>query len=113
MTNITAEVEAWVKDEIRQQRLGEEFGVAVTFGPAQVQTPQGVVQVPGWMLLLTARNPLLTEGPLYHGPVPIGAPRPVEDAVRAEVVKGLAALRDLAASKLAGGNGRPAVIAPA
>lgn len=103
--NIVREIEVWVQDEIRKQRLGEEFGFAVNLGAAAVQTPRGMAQMPMWMLLITARNPLLTEGPLFHGPVPIGFPRPAEQIVRAEVAKGLNALRDLSASKLATGNG--------
>jgi hypothetical protein len=106
MTDITAEVTGWVAGEIAKQRFGEDFGYAVSLGLAAVQTPQGVAQVPMWTLLITARNPLLKEGPLYHGPVPIGTPRPEEKNVRAEVTNGLKALRDLAASKLSAGNGR-------
>jgi hypothetical protein len=103
--NIVTQAETWIEDEIAKQRFGEEFGFAVIMGSAAVQTPQGIGQVPMWMLLITARNPLVKEGPLYHGPVPIGFPQPQEKHVRAEVAKGLRALRDLAASRLATTNG--------
>lgn len=105
-TDIGAEVLGWVLDEITRQAFGEEYGAAVTLGAAQVMTPAGPGMVPAWTMLLTARNPLLKEGPLYHGPVPVGGPRPVEAEVRAAAAEGLRQLRDLAASKLAGGNGK-------
>jgi hypothetical protein len=62
------------------------------------------------MLLLTARSPLLKEGPMYHGPVPVGAPKPDEAEVRAQVADGIRQLRELAASKLAGSNGHARVV---
>jgi hypothetical protein len=102
--DIKAQVELWVISEIKKQGLGEDFGFAVTWGPAPVQTPQGVVVVPAWHLLLTCRNPLLGEGELYHMGQ-LGAPRPKEADVRREVASGVRQLRDLAASKLAGSNG--------
>ena len=105
-TDIQAEVLGWVLDEIDKQRMSEEFAAAVTFGPATAQGPEGSFQVPVWTLMITTRNPLLGQGPLYHGPVSIGSPRPEEKAVRDEVADGLRQLRDLAASKLAGSNGR-------
>jgi hypothetical protein len=103
----------WVLDEVGKQALGQDYGAAVTFAPSPVQTPAGIQVIPAWFLLVTARNPILREGPLYHGPVPMspGAPRPVEAEVRAAVADGLRQLRDLAASKLAGGNGRGPVLA--
>lgn len=105
-TDIQAEVLGWVLDEIGRQAFGEDFGAAVTLGAVQVMTPQGPGMIPAWQMLLTARNPVLKEGPLCHGPVPVGGPRPVEAEVRAAVADGLRKLRDLAASKLAGGNGK-------
>lgn len=104
-TDITAQVTAWAADEISKQALGEEYGFAVTLGVAVMQTPQGPAQLPMWTLLITARNPLLGEGPLYHGPVPVGSPRPEEKDVRAEVTKGLDMLRGLAVAKVSGLNG--------
>jgi len=109
-SDIQAEALGWALDEIGKQRFGEDFGAAVTLQGAAVQTPQGPASVPMWTLLLTARNPLLKGGPLYHGPVPVGSPRPAEDVVRAEVTKGLQLLRNLAASQLAGSNGHAKVI---
>lgn len=110
MTDIHAEVLGWVLDEIGRQRMGEEFGAAVTWAPMPAQTPQGVITVPGWLLLITARNPLLGEGPLHHM-ANLGAPRPVEESTRKEVASGLRMLRDLAASKLAGSNGHAPALA--
>jgi len=106
MTDIVAEVSGWVADEIGRQALGEEYAHAVTLGQAAMQAPQGVMPVPQFMLLITTRNPLLGEGPLFHGPVPVGFPRPGEQFVRAQVAEGLRLLRQLASSKLAGGNGK-------
>jgi hypothetical protein len=105
MTDISAEVTGWVADEIGKQRFGEDYGYAVMLAPSMLQTPQGPAQVPMWALLITARSPLLGQGPMYHGPVPLGVARPAEDEVRAQVTKGLKALRDLAASQLASANG--------
>jgi hypothetical protein len=48
---------------------------------------------------------VLGEGPLYHGPVPVGSPAPVEAEVRAQVTEGIRLLRELGRSKLATGNG--------
>lgn len=104
--DIQAQVLGWVLDEIAGQCFGEDYGAAVTFGVVPMQGPAGAQAVPAWLLLITARSPLLGQGPLYHGPVGIGAPAPVEADVRAEVTRGLRALRELAASKLAGSNGR-------
>lgn len=103
--NIAREAEAWAEDEIGKQRFGEDYAYALTLGQAAVQTPRGPQPVPAWMLLLTARNPIVTEGPLYHGPVPVGSPKPVEAEVRAQIAEGIRLLRQLATSKLAGGNG--------
>jgi hypothetical protein len=103
--NIAHEAEGWAEDEISRQRFGEDYDYAISLGRAMAQTPQGPRPVPMWMLFLTARNPMLGEGPLYHGPVPVGAPKPVEAEVRAQVAEGLRLLRELAASKLAGANG--------
>lgn len=105
--DIHAEVLGWVLDEIGKQRLGEEFAAAVQLGAAQVMTQAGPSMMPAWTMLITARSPLLGQGPMYHGPVPVGGPRPVEDEVRAAVADGLRQLRNLAASKLAGANGKP------
>lgn len=102
--DIRAQVELWVIDEIKKQGLGEEYGFAVTWGPAPVQAPQGVVLVPAWQLLLTCRNPMVGEGELYHL-AQLGAPRPKDADVRREVAGGVRQLRDLAASKIAGSNG--------
>jgi hypothetical protein len=106
VSDIHAEVLGWVLDEIGKQALGEDYGVAVQLGGVQVMTPQGPGMVPAWQLLITGRNPLLGEGPLFHGPVPVGGPRPVEAEVRAAATEGLRQLRVLAASKLAGSNGK-------
>ena len=112
MDDIHAEVLGWVLDQIGKQAFSEDYGAAVSFGAAPLQTPQGQRIVPVWTLLITARNPLLGQGPLFHGPVPIGSPRPVEADVRAAVTEGLRLLRDLAASQLAGSNGKaPAGVA--
>jgi hypothetical protein len=109
MTNIAREVEAWAEDEIGKQRFGEDYAYAVMLTTAIVQGPEGQQQVPMWALLLTARSPILTEGPMFHGPVPLGAARPAEKDVRAQVAEGIKALRGLARSKLAGQNGHAAL----
>ena len=109
--DISARTELLVIDEIRKQGLGEDFGFAVTWGPAPVQTPQGVVMVPGWHLLLTCRNPLVGEGELYHMGQ-LGAPRPKEADVRREVARGIEQLRVLARSKISGANGHAKAAVP-
>jgi len=103
--NIAREAEAWIEDEIRKRRFGEDCSYAITL--AQAMMPGG--PVPAWMLLLTARNPIVTEGPLYHGPVLIGSPAPVEKTAREQVAEGIRQLRELASSKLAGSNGHSAL----
>jgi hypothetical protein len=104
VTDIHAGLSGWVTDELDRLRLGEAYDCAVTLLAGQLPTPQGVVTVPVWQLLITCRSPLLAEGPLFHF-VPLPGPRPEEDAVRAAVADGLRQLRDLTASKLAAGNG--------
>jgi hypothetical protein len=103
--NIQRDAEMWAEEEIGKQSFGEDFGYAVTLQLAAVQTPQGMQQVPMWTLFLTCRNPVLAEGPLYHGPVPVGSPKPDEKVVRGQVTEGLRLLRVLARSKLAVSNG--------
>jgi hypothetical protein len=103
--DIGAQVLAWAMDEAGKQAFTEEFGVSVTWTAAPVQTPQGVIAVPGWQLLITFRNPLVGQGDLFHM-VPAGTPRPKEADVRSNVTDGMAKLRDLAASKLSGSNGK-------
>lgn len=103
--DIRAQVQGWVEDEISKQCFGEGYGWALTWGPAPVATPAGTVLVAAWQLLLTCGNPVLGEGELYHL-AQLGAPRPKEEDVRREVGEGLRQLRELAASKLTGLNGR-------
>ena len=105
MTHIISEAEAWTEDEIGKQAFGEAFDYAITLQMATVPTPQGPRPVPVWTLFLTGKSPLLAEGPLYHGPVPVGSPKPVEADVRAQVADGIRQLRELARSRLAGSNG--------
>ena len=103
--DIAAQVQDWVAGEIGRQCFGEDFGFAVTFGPAQVPNGQGgAVMVASWQLLMTTANPLLGQGDLYHL-VPLGVTRPKEDQVRALVADGVRQLRDLARSQTAAGNG--------
>lgn len=107
--DIRAQIEGWVADEVRGKCLADDYGWSVTLLAAPMQTAQGVLVVPVWHLLLTARNPLLGGGPLHHF-VPLPGPRPDENAVRGEVGKGMFMLRDLAAKKLAGTNGKSPVL---
>ena len=72
----------------------------------------------GWQLAITARNPVLGEGTLFHA-VPLGDPqkinlhvRPQEDVVRAAVADGIRLLRGLAKSKLAGSDGHSGLVLP-
>lgn len=109
--DIKAKTELWVTGEIKKQGLGEDYGFAVTWGPAPAQTPQGVVMVPGWHLLLTCPNPLLGQGELYHMGQ-LGAPRPKEADVRREVASGISQLRELAKSMISGANGHAAAAVP-
>jgi hypothetical protein len=91
---------------VRRKCLADDYGWSVSLLGGPVQTAQGVQLVPVWHVLLTTRNPVLGEGPLFHFvPFPPG-PRPDEQTVRGEVGKGMFALRGLAAKKLAGGNGK-------
>jgi hypothetical protein len=109
--SLQKQVLGWVLDEISKQRFGEEFGADVSWGAVQVPAQGGARMVPSWLLLLTARNPVLGEGPLYHL-APLGlTPVPEQAAVRAAVTRGLKMLRDLAASKLTVGNGHPPALA--
>jgi hypothetical protein len=108
--DIHAQISLWVADEVRSKCLADDYGWSVTLLPVSAQTPAGVQVIPLWHLLLTTRNPLLGEGPLFHFvPIPMPA-RPDENMVRGEVGEGMAALRDLARKKLAGGNGKPAAL---
>ena len=88
--DIHAQVLGWALDETGKQAFGEDFGVAVAFGMAMMQTPAGPAQIPMWSLFIT------------------GSPRPVEAEVRKQVGEGIRMLRDLGKRKLAGNNGRPA-----
>lgn len=108
--SMVREAEGWAEDEIRKQAFGEDFDYAVTLQQGMVATPQGPRAVPVWTLLLTARSPLLGEGPLYHGPVPVGSPKPDEKAVREQVTEGIRLLRELAKSRLAGQNGHSKLV---
>jgi hypothetical protein len=101
--DIRAQIEEWVADEVRGKCLADDYGWSVTLLAAPMQGPAGVQIVPIWHLLLTTRNPMLGEGPLFHF-VGLPGPRPEELAVRGEVGKGMAALRDLDGKKLAGGK---------
>ena len=103
--DIRPQVEIWVLTEIRKLCLGEDYGFAVTWGPQALPNGQGgAVMVPQWMAVITARNPLLGEGELFHL-ANLGAPRPQEAHVRREVAEGIRQLRELAASKIRGSNG--------
>ncbi len=113
--DITDQVTAWALDEVSRQCMGEHYGVSVTWAPVPAQSPSGVQVVPVWHLLITGRNPLLAEGPLYHTQV-IGDMalidahvRPKQDTVRAAVTAGLRAICGLASRKLAGPDGKPSV----
>ena len=102
--DISAQVSAWVQDEMNKQRFGEDFGWSVSWGPQPVPTPGGMVVIPVWQALITCRNPLLGQGELFLL-VQLGAPRPKEDDVRRQIADGVRQLRELAASKLSGANG--------
>jgi hypothetical protein len=113
--DIQAELLGWALDETQKQCFGEDFGVAVSFGLVPIN-PQQVLPV--WQLVITARNPILGQGPLFHAK-PIGDPRqagmhtrPSEETVRAEVGEGLRLLRALAASMLGKSNGKPIRLLP-
>jgi hypothetical protein len=103
VTGLTEQVRAWALEEAAKHALGEDYGVDVSWSPQPAQTPQGVQMMPGWLLLITARSPLLGQS-IYHM-APIGVTVPDEAAVRAEVAKGVKALRELAAAQLADRNG--------
>ena len=109
--DIKARTELWVIDEIKKQGFGENYGFAVAWGPAQVQTPQGPAAIALWQLLLTCRNPIVGEGELYHM-AQLGMPRPKEADVRREVATGIEQLRVLAKSKISGSNGHAKLAVP-
>ena len=105
--DIKAQLDAWIEDEIGKVCFGEAYGWALSWAPAPAQGPQGMVMIPAWQLLITCANPLLGQGDLYHI-VPVqqlGLTRPVEADVRREVADGIRQLRELAKSKISGGNG--------
>jgi hypothetical protein len=104
ITDLGAQAKAWALDEAAKHCLTEDFGVDVCWSPQAAQTPQGVQMIPGWVLLITMRNPLLGQPPIYHL-APVGIPVTGEEQMRAEVGKGIRMLRDLAATQLAGING--------
>jgi hypothetical protein len=104
VTDLGAQAKAWALDEAAKQCFTEDYGCDVFCMAQAMQGPSGPVLVSVWVLVLTARNPLLGEGPLHHA-VPVGSPVAAEENVRKEVGDGIRALRDLAASKLAGLNG--------
>lgn len=103
--DVQAQALAWALDETSKACFGEDYGVAVTWGPQPVQTPQGVFMVAAWMLLLTTRSPLIGDGPLFHL-APVGMNLPDEAQVRAQVTDGIGQLRTLRSKKLAGSNGK-------
>jgi hypothetical protein len=104
ITDLGVQAKAWALDEASRRCFTEDYGCDL-FGMAQaMQTAQGPMLIPVWVLVLTCRNPLLGEGPLHHT-VPLGSPVVSEEQVRKAVAEGVRALRDLAASKLAGLNG--------
>lgn len=105
-TDIAAEVTAWAVAEVNKQCFGEDYGVAITLQMAPAQVQGGVVMQPMWMLVLTGRSPRLGEGPIF-GMQPVAAARPTEEQVKGAVTSALRQLRDYAASKLAGANGKP------
>lgn len=109
--DIKSQVDAWVADEIGKQAFGEAFGFAVTWGPAPVQAPQGMVMIPAWSAVISCLNPLLEGGDLFHL-AQLGAPRPKEADVRQQVADGIRQLRELARSKISGANGARTPLVP-
>ena len=107
-TDIHAEVLGWVLDEISRQAMGEEFAAAATWGPAPKPAPGapgGVTLTPAWQVMVTCRSPLVGEGWLYSMGQ-LGEARPDETFTRAAVADCLRKLREVAAGRIAGGNGR-------
>ena len=104
--DLLAQVTGWAVDAVNEQCLGEEYRVAVSWGPQQIPNPVngGAPAVAAaWFLVITGRNPILTEPRLaYTGPV--GIPEPSEEVVRLQVAEGLRAIRGMAAQKLSAGN---------
>lgn len=108
--DMQARLSGWAVAEAQKGCFGEDYDVAVTLTPQAAQTPQGVIPLPVWMLLIATRSPLLGEGPMYHM-VPLGGPVPAEDFVRKQVTDGIAQLRNLRSSKLSGMNGHSKALA--
>ena len=104
ITDIAAQVTAWALDEAAKLCFGEDYGIAVTWGPQQISGPQGAGVVSAWFLLVTARNPLLGQPRLCHI-APLGVPEPDEAAVREQAGAGIRQLRELAAKNLSTMNG--------
>jgi hypothetical protein len=111
--NIQAEAQAWAEDEISRRCMGERFGAVVVCSLVPVPTQQGPVMLPMWSVLITAGNPQVGTGPLWHvaaigdqepQKIELGV-EPSEADVRKAVTQGVAKLRLAAASKLAVGNG--------
>jgi hypothetical protein len=92
--DIAEETAAHLHASIGQRQFGVEYGYAVTWQPAQVQTPQGPVQCPLWTLMIVRPSPLLGGHTLHHL-AQIATARPTFDQVDAEVEKGIRLLAEL------------------
>lgn len=93
--DVSAHVRALVLAETERQAFGEDFGIDVAWDV--VPTPAGV-QV-GYRIVLTARSPLLGQGPMFSV-APLLTPRPEEPEVAAAVTELLRQLRAASAQQL-------------
>lgn len=100
--DIEAEIRDWVHREIGKRAFGEAFGYAVSL--QLVPSPQGLVPV--WNLMVTCRNPLVGQQPLWRM-TGVPEPRPAEKEVRGHVERMMQELRGLSAQVTAGANGHP------
>lgn len=87
--DLEQEVRGWVAAVISAQRFGQDFGYALTWGPAQ--TPGGLMI--SWTILVTLRSPLLGQPPIGHV-VQLVSPSALTEAAVTQAVSGaITALR--------------------
>ena len=64
MNDTLTRITELVKGEIKKLALGEPVGVSVTQSFVPVNTPQGLNLMPGWIITVDTRSPLLGQDPM-------------------------------------------------
>lgn len=89
-----AQLREQIETALVKYRMGVDYGYDVTWMPATVQTPAGNQNVVLYCIVLTRRNPLLGQPPLYHL-AQIPHPQPTWQMVDQEVKDGCRQLQEL------------------